>query len=339
MTTLKSLVDETTNIKDELVECHTNLKNNLIEKGVECSDADKMPTLINKVNDVETTNYPLPKWYSENGFWIKGSDSPLSLSQQPCFANNKIYAFSDSNVCIYDTETNLWETKSTPYSRLDSSTNSIVGNSIYVMGGSTTPKSNKCYDITSNTWSTKSNLLTDRYSESMSCSVGTNVYIFGGYDSSNSIYNIIKKLECYDTISNTWSTKADYSKGVIKSQLVCDGSNLYCIGGYESTNNAVKTARSYDIISNTWSSKTNALSDMYEHASSSFKGFIYCIGGVQNSTNNSNITTIYDINLNKWGYGYNCFTSRNSKSCIGGNSIYVIGGKTKPLDILVLKNK
>ena len=42
MATLKSLVDETTNIKNELKECHSNLKNNLIEKGVECSDMDKM---------------------------------------------------------------------------------------------------------------------------------------------------------------------------------------------------------------------------------------------------------------------------------------------------------
>lgn len=53
MTTLKNLVDETTNIKDELVECHNNLKNNLIEKGVECSDTDKISSLIDKVNDIQ----------------------------------------------------------------------------------------------------------------------------------------------------------------------------------------------------------------------------------------------------------------------------------------------
>ena len=52
MATLKSLVDETSNIKDELVECHTNLKNNLIVKGVECSDNDKMSNLIDKIEDI-----------------------------------------------------------------------------------------------------------------------------------------------------------------------------------------------------------------------------------------------------------------------------------------------
>ena len=56
MATLKSLVDETTNIKDELVECYTNLKNNLIKKGVECSDSDKMPNLIDKVKDASLSS-------------------------------------------------------------------------------------------------------------------------------------------------------------------------------------------------------------------------------------------------------------------------------------------
>ena len=54
MATLKELVNETTNIKDELKTCHTNLKNNLVEKGVECSDNDKMLSLINKVEQIKT---------------------------------------------------------------------------------------------------------------------------------------------------------------------------------------------------------------------------------------------------------------------------------------------
>ena len=53
MTTLKTLVDETTNIKDDLKTCHTNLKNNLIKKGVECSDSDKMSSLIDIVGNIE----------------------------------------------------------------------------------------------------------------------------------------------------------------------------------------------------------------------------------------------------------------------------------------------
>ena len=53
MATLKSLVDETTNIKNELVECHTNLSNALTEKGVDVSSGDKISSLIDKVEDIE----------------------------------------------------------------------------------------------------------------------------------------------------------------------------------------------------------------------------------------------------------------------------------------------
>ena len=53
MSTLKQLVDETTNIKNELRTCHSNLKSNLIEKGVECSDTDKLLSLVGKVGEIE----------------------------------------------------------------------------------------------------------------------------------------------------------------------------------------------------------------------------------------------------------------------------------------------
>ena len=57
MATLKSLVDETTNIKDELIECHNNLKNNLIKKGVECSEDAKMSSLIDEVIYMKAVNF------------------------------------------------------------------------------------------------------------------------------------------------------------------------------------------------------------------------------------------------------------------------------------------
>ena len=53
MATLKSLVDETSNIKNELKSCHANLKNNLVDKGVEVSSGDKLSTLVDKVNGIK----------------------------------------------------------------------------------------------------------------------------------------------------------------------------------------------------------------------------------------------------------------------------------------------
>ena len=52
MATLKSLVDETSNIKNELIECHTNLSNVLTLKGQEISSEDKLSSLISKISNI-----------------------------------------------------------------------------------------------------------------------------------------------------------------------------------------------------------------------------------------------------------------------------------------------
>ena len=53
MSTLKQLVDETTNIKSELVSCHADLKTKLKAKDVDVLETDKMADLINKVDRIE----------------------------------------------------------------------------------------------------------------------------------------------------------------------------------------------------------------------------------------------------------------------------------------------
>ena len=57
MATLKNLVDETTNIKNELKTCHTNLKNNLIDKGVDVSSGDKLSALVDKIKNIKTVSF------------------------------------------------------------------------------------------------------------------------------------------------------------------------------------------------------------------------------------------------------------------------------------------
>lgn len=54
MATLSELVSKTTQIKNDLVTCHTNLKNNLTKKGVECSDTDKLLSLVDKIERIQT---------------------------------------------------------------------------------------------------------------------------------------------------------------------------------------------------------------------------------------------------------------------------------------------
>lgn len=52
MATLKNLVDETTNIKNELVICHAELLKNINNLGINALNNDKILTLINKLENI-----------------------------------------------------------------------------------------------------------------------------------------------------------------------------------------------------------------------------------------------------------------------------------------------
>lgn len=93
MTTLKKLVDETTNIKDELVTCYTDLKNNLITKGVECSDADKLLSLVNKVGEISTA---VTVESSDNVLMELGSLAKYVTVQVPPNSTKKQFTFTST---------------------------------------------------------------------------------------------------------------------------------------------------------------------------------------------------------------------------------------------------
>lgn len=72
-----SLVSELNSVADELVECHTNLKNNLIEKGVEVSSGDKLRGLVDKIENISTTKNVVA---SDNVFYSCGTPFSCSIS-------------------------------------------------------------------------------------------------------------------------------------------------------------------------------------------------------------------------------------------------------------------
>lgn len=66
MATLKSLVDETTNIKNELVECRDSLKQILIDKKIEgLGNENRLSVLVDKVNVL--SDYKEKLWLYKNG--------------------------------------------------------------------------------------------------------------------------------------------------------------------------------------------------------------------------------------------------------------------------------
>lgn len=99
MSTLKELVDETSSIKTDIVTCHSNLKEKLVEKGAEVSDSDKMLTLINKIDDLSSVNVEygaeLPATAKENTIFIVTDVEPnkiyLEENTPESLVNNDFY--------------------------------------------------------------------------------------------------------------------------------------------------------------------------------------------------------------------------------------------------------
>ena len=97
MATLKNLVDETTNIKNELKTCHINLKNNLVEKGIEVSSGDKLATLVEKVKNTQyIEGYDkLPQWYkAELEGQLNFKDVWIACKTKCNYASSKSHAFT-----------------------------------------------------------------------------------------------------------------------------------------------------------------------------------------------------------------------------------------------------
>ena len=95
MPTLKSLVDETSNIKNELVNCYDNLKTNLIAKDVEVLPTDKILNLINKVGNME-----LGKKWATQDITIQIGDGDNTSSINTSYTLNANFGFTPSIVFL-----------------------------------------------------------------------------------------------------------------------------------------------------------------------------------------------------------------------------------------------
>lgn len=76
MSTLKQLVDETTNIKNNIVNCNNVLREKLTSKGVNFENSDKHLTLINKIDAIEIKKFGANYFKLVNEFPALGNVRP-----------------------------------------------------------------------------------------------------------------------------------------------------------------------------------------------------------------------------------------------------------------------
>jgi len=155
-------------------------------------------------------------------------------------------------------------------------------------------------------------------------SVSTTIYAIGGYTGT-----VSNKNEAYDTVANTWSTKANMTTGREGAlAVVAVGTIIYAIGGYTSTAKSALN-EAYDTVANTWSSKTSMTTARYYAPGAAVGTVIYVIGGAIGGTPGTNtINEAYDTVANTWSTKTAMPGSGLDGYFIGaiGTKIYCAGG-------------
>ena len=132
MSTLKQLVDETSNIKNELKTCHDNLKSNLSSKGIYVDSTDKMQTLIDKINNIHLGRK-----------WASGS-ATTQYDTQVAYLEVKNLGFTPSVVLVngggwWSEFHPYFNLKNTTYgmTKLNTTTDITSGNGLFIVSTTT----------------------------------------------------------------------------------------------------------------------------------------------------------------------------------------------------------
>src|SRR4029077_14027391 len=126
------------------------------------------------------------------------------------------------------------------------------------------------------------------------CSDGTNIYVYGGGNSSGGSYNDMWR---WNPVTETWTQLANMPTAKQNIQGAYWNGKIYVPGGFNDahvTENAI-----YDIATNTWSTGA-PLPAAQTGANVAFNNKIYNFGG---NPGPQATTSIYDIATNTWSAG------------------------------------
>lgn len=140
--------------------------------------------------------------------------------------------------------------------------------------------------------------------------VDNKIYCIGGCNTDN--YKLNTNY-CYDTLTDTWSTKTVMTEAKRSSMSVLLDNKIYVVAGYTSSSSLANTLLCYDILTDTWSVKANMSVNRYEGVAEAYNGLIYILGGF----NSSKLSQAYDPTSNT----YTTLSSSSRDICYGSGCI------------------
>ena len=177
------------------------------------------------------------------------------------------------------------------------------------------------YVETKNKW-IKGKALPTARNNMASARIGSKIYVIGGeYElSSDTVYS--NKTECYDAITNTWETKANFSMSLSQISGCAIEDKIYVIGGYGGSGYETRHF-CYDTKNDSWSSKTTAPGSSNDADVVAVNGLMYAICGHVYDTNNR----AYDPLTDTWTTKTAIPVGRSKMATTDlGDNIYVCGG-------------
>ena len=177
---------------------------------------------------------------------------------------------------------------------------------IYVVGGCSSSVDQsfshevakvEAYDITLNTWQTKSPMNYPRVAPAAVVYNGK-IFVFGGFNTSS--WSTNNTAEVYDIASDTWTILPNMPAGISWSKATISNNKIFVLGGVGY--NYENVVQVLDPLTNSWTTKNSFYKGRYMHGVASNSGKIYLIGG--NSWANGfevfNDLQVYDIATNVW---------------------------------------
>lgn len=200
-----------------------------------------------------STTSDFPKWYlKKHDKWATGEKSPFTTSDGITVSTNKkIYIFCadiggsyTTAAYVFDTENYTFQSIAPSLSQRDQAAAALYQDRYaYVIGGrynNAAQSTVECYDILTNTWSTKAPMPKGAIFPT-ACVIDNYIYVMGGTDSSDSFYR-------YDIIANIWTTLPVMPFRTYSAPVYVYGSKIYIF--------TTSTTHFYDILTGTWTTKT-----------------------------------------------------------------------------------
>lgn len=168
-----------------------------------------------------------------------------------------------------------------------------IGNRAYIIGGinrnSSYLVSNECYDLNTNTFTLKQSIISDRKSGAGITSIGSKIYVVGGYSGNRQATNY-----CYDSVSDTWSSKSAMSVTRDSLSAVSKDGLMYALGGAETSSVVSNKNECYNSSTDTWSLK-EPIPTTFNYAKATIVGDDIYLAG-----NSASTFYCYNIPTNKW---------------------------------------